>query len=56
MKKTIHIPIADEDKALLQRASKIERLKVASFVRRTALLKADEILKQSSREAISQTA
>jgi len=47
MIKTIHIPISDEDKETLKLASEKEKLKLAPFVRRVALLKADEILKQN---------
>ena len=44
MQKTIHIPISDEDKETLRLASVKEKLKIAQFVRRVSLFKAEEIL------------
>jgi len=51
MDKTIHIPIEEVDKEKLRQASKIEKLKVCSFVRRIALFEAERIIENSKNKS-----
>lgn len=50
MQKTIHIPIKEEEKKIITKASEIRKLKPAVFVRRLALFEAERVLKQTKME------